>query len=318
MTPPLPLAYSSRSLLCLAALGAAGLTCAAAAAVMPDANVEAGQPAAQPTPAPPAAAEPPTPEPSRFHLTLGSDFTTAYFFRGIRQEDSGLIAQPYADAALDIVRAESATLSLKFGTWHSFHAEATGATTDDSFVKYWYESDVYAGLGLLAGKWSFDARYIFYTSPSDAFATVEEFDFGAGYDDSELLGAWSMKPAVTLAVETGSNAADGRRRGTYLQLGVSPGFTFDLGSVKGVALTFPATVGLSLSNYFEGTGGENDAFGFASVGAKATLPLNLDKSWGSWTLSAGVQALFLGDAMSTLNTSDDFEVIGTVGFSVSF
>lgn len=288
----------------------------------------AGSPSALAQDVPPATSPPggseskpaaaPEAEPSRFHLTLGTDVTSAYFFRGIRQEDSALILQPYADAAFDIVRSENATISLKFGTWHSFHAEATGATTNDSFIKYWYEADLYAGLGLALGKWSFDARYIFYTSPSDAFGTVEEFDFTVAYDDSELLGPWSLKPAATLAVETGSNAADGGRRGTFLQLGISPGFAFDAGPVKNIAVTFPVSVGLSLSNYYEGTGGENDVFGFASVGAKASLPLNTDKSWGLWTLSAGVQALFLGDAASTFNYGDEAEIIGTVGISVSF
>jgi len=173
-------------------------------------------------------------------------------------------------------------------------------------------------LGLALGKWSFDARYVFYASPSDAFGTVEEFDFGVAYDDSEWLGAWSMKPSVVLAVETGSNAADGQHRGTYLQLGVSPGFAFDAGPVKDVGISFPATVGLSLSNYYEGANDENDAFGYASVGAKASVPLNIDKSWGVWTLTAGFQVLFLGDAVSTLNGDDDVEFIGTVGIAVGF
>jgi hypothetical protein len=275
------------------------------------------------TPTPTATIAEPEPareeeEPSRFHLTLGTDVTNAYFFRGIRQEDSGLIVQPYADAALDVIRLENATISAKFGIWNSFHGESTLAATADSFAKNWYEADVYGGIGVAAGKWSFDARYVFYTSPSGAFGTVDEFDFSAAFDDTELLGAWSMKPSATLAVETGSNAADGGRTGTYLQLGVSPGFSFDAGSVKGIGVTFPAQVGLSLSNYYEGTGGENDTFGFASVGAKASIPLNLNESWGAWTLSAGVQAMLLGDAAGSFNAGGDTELIGTFGFSAGF
>jgi hypothetical protein len=258
--------------------------------------------------------------PSRVHLSMGTDITTAYFFRGIRQEDSGLIVQPYADIALDVLRRESVTLSLKVGTWNSFHGEATGAGTGDSFTEDWYECDVYAGVGVAVGRWSFDGRYYFYTSPSGAFGTVDEFDLSIAYDDTEHLGAWSLKPAVLLAVETGSNAADGGRSGTYLQLGVSPGFSFDAHSITDIAVTFPVSMGLSASNYYEtaGGGGENDAFGFASVGAKVSVPLTVDKSWGVWTLSAGVQALFLGDAASTFNDGEDVEVIGTAGVSVSF
>ncbi len=257
---------------------------------------------------------------SRFHLTLSQDFTNAYFYRGIRQEDAGFIAQPYADLTLDVFRGDDATFSLKLGTWNSFHGKSTGSTTGDSFRKHWYESDLYAGVGLTAGKWAFDARYVWLTSPSDAFGTVDEFNASVAFDDSEWLGAWSLKPTALVAVETGSNASDGGRKGTYLQLGISPGFNFDAGSVKDVAVTFPVSVGLSLSNYYEGTSGsnQNDAFGFASVGVKVTVPLPLDKSWGAWTVSAGGQALILGDATRGFNKNDRVEGIAPVGVSVSF
>ena len=267
---------------------------------------------------PQEAAAPIIDQPSRFHLAIATEFTTAYFFRGIRQEDSGLIVQPYADAAIDAFRMEDASVSLKAGFWNSYHDASTGASSGDSFTKNWYESDLYAGFGVSSGKWSFDARYIWYTSPSNAFGTVDELDLSVAYDDTEWLGAWSMKPAATLATEVGSNAADGGNNGTYLQLSISPGLTFDAGSIKNVALTFPATVGLSLSDYYEGTGGEKDVLGYATVAAKLSVPLDVDASWGAWTLSASVQALFLGDAASTFNRANQSEIIGTVGISVGF
>ncbi|MDX2131576.1 MAG: hypothetical protein SFY69_05965 [Planctomycetota bacterium] len=257
-------------------------------------------------------------EESRFGITLGADVTNAYFFRGIRQETTGFILQPYADVSLEVFRAEDATLSVKAGMWNSYHGTSTGSSTGDSFIKHWYEADIYAGFGLATGEWAFDLRYIWYTSPNDAFGTVDEIDFSVAYDDTEHLGAWALKPAVTLATELGSNAADGARKGTYLQVGVSPGFSIDEGALEGVAVTFPAAVGLSLSNYYEGTGGENDAFGFASIGVKVSVPIPTDPTWGSWTASAGVQVLFLGDAAETLNRGDTTEVIGTVGVSATF
>lgn len=257
-------------------------------------------------------------EPSRFQLTLGSDITTAYYFRGFRQEDSGFIVQPYADLSLDAFRADDTTISLKAGIWNSFHDEATGATTSDSFTKSWYEFDMYAGVGFTTGKWAMEARYSFYTSPSGAFGTIEEVGLTAAYDDMELLGPWSLTPTVALALETSSNTTDGGRKGAYLQLGIAPGFSFDTGPVGAVAVSFPASVGLSLSNYYEGATGENDAFGFASVGAKASVPLKLNSAWGDWTISAGVQAVFLGDAARSSTNGDRVEVIGTIGMSVAF
>lgn len=297
----------------LLGIGMVGWSFASAAATAADPSDPAPSDP-QPAAAAPAAAS----EPSRFHLTLGADVTSAYFFRGIRQEDSGFILQPYADLAMDVYRSDNATLSVKAGMWSSFHGESTAAATTDNFTKRWYECDLYAGVGLVTGKWSFDLRYTALTSPSDAFGTVDEIDFSVTFDDSELLGAWSLKPTAMLVVEVGSNATDGARNGTYLQLGVSPGFTFDEGCLKDVSLTFPVTVGLSLGNYYESGDGENDAFGFASVGAKAAVPLKLDPSWGAWTLTAGVQALFLGDAARDFNEDHGTEFIGTIGVSVSF
>lgn len=263
-------------------------------------------------PAPVQAAE------SRLHLTLGTDYTTAYFSRGYRSEDTGWILQPYADLSLDVFRLEDATISLLVGTWNSFQGEATDAGTSDDFRKTWYESDVYAGVGLTLGNVVLEARYYIETSPSDAWDTIEEVALSAAYDDSELLGAWSLQPTAVLYIETGSNSIDGGRNGTCLQLGVSPGFSFDEGTLKDVEVSFPVSVGLSLSNYYEGANGENDFFGYASVGATVSVPLNLDSSWGAWTLWAGVQGLYLGDAASTSNDNDHTEVIGTVGISVEF
>jgi hypothetical protein len=273
----------------------------------------------QPTPPSPAeTVVPGSAEPSRFHFSMGVDYTTAYFGRGLLVEKHGLILQLYADASFDVYRTQDATVSLTMGTWNSYQDRATAAGTGDGVMKKWYESDLYAGAALTMGELEIGARYYFYTSPSDAYGTIEEAYFSAAYDDSELMGEWSMSPTVVLAIETGANAADGGANGTYLQLGVAPAITFDAGSIKDVEVSFPASVGLSLGNYYQGTGGENDFFGFASVGSTVTVPLNLDASWGSWNVKGGVQALVLGDAAGTFNNGDTFEVIGTVGVSVEF
>lgn len=257
-------------------------------------------------------------EPSRFHFSLGADYTTAYFNRGYNVEDSGWIVQPFADLSLDVIRLDDATISITMGTWNSFQGEATDAGTSDRFTKYWYECDLYAGVGLTAGHWDFQARYYAYTSPSDAFETIEEIYLSGAFDDSELLGAWALQPSAIVAIEVGDVANDGEGTGSYLQLGVAPGFAFDAGSVTDVAVSFPASVGLSLHDYYEGPDGENDVFGYASVGVTVGVPLPIDKSWGQWTLRAGVQGLYLGGVTSEVNDGNHFEVIGTAGVTVEF
>lgn len=254
---------------------------------------------------------------SRWHVSLGADYTNRYMWRGLLSEDAGLIVQPYADVCLDVLRTEAITLSLKGSTWSSFHGVASGPDTRDSAARHWYECDLGAGVGLEAGHWSLSAMYYWETSPADAFDTIEEVILECAYDDSGALGAWSLKPTARVAVEA-HNGADGGRRGTYLQLGVTPGFDVKLSESRTLRVDLPASVGLSVSNYYEGPSGQNDAFGYASVGVDASLPLALGDGWGEWTIHAGVQGVILGDAATEINNGRDFEVIATVGAGVEF
>lgn len=277
---------------------------------------------AQPPPAPEAPleieAEGDLPESSRLSLTLGTDITNAYYFRGFLQEDSGLIVQPWADLAFDIYRAEDVSVNVQAGSWNSFHGEATDAGTSDDFVEWWYEADVYAGMGATVGPWSVDALYYFFMSPSDAFGTIDEFTLAVSLDDSEWMGAWALNPTALLAIETGSNATDGFDNGVYLELGIEPRWATDVSQLRDVEVSFPLAVGLSLSDYYEGENGEDDVFGYVSFGATVTIPLGGESAWGAWALTLSVQGLYLGDAASSFNDNDDIEAIGAIGISASF
>lgn len=260
---------------------------------------------------------------SRLHMVAGVDFTNRYYFRGIVQERSGFITQPWAALTVDLVTNDTWELQGILGTWNSFHDTATNATSTDSFVSKWYESDFYASLAFSTGNWSAKATYTVYASPSDAFETVQDLTFTLGYDDSELLGAWALNPALTLAVETGSNFADGAstNRGVYLEPSICPGFTLDdgIGGVlKGTSISFPLAIGLSLSDYYEDGAGDDDTFGFLSVGAKAAIPLDLCEGLGSWSLNLGVQGIFLGDNTKAYNSGHESEFVATAGLSIEF
>lgn len=255
---------------------------------------------------------------SRLYVGAGVDYTTAYYSRGLLYEDEGLILQPWLELSLEVWRGDEVTVSVIAGTWNSYQGEGTDAGTTDSTRENWYESDLYAGFGIATGNWYFEAEYQWYTSPSDAWDTVEELYFTAAYDDSEAMGAWSMQPTAVLAIETGDEANDGYATGTYLQLGVSPGVYPEEGAFEGWEITFPVSVGLSLSNYYEGDDGENDFFGFVSAGVTASRTLGLDESWGEWSVYGGIQALFLGDMTSTYNDGDDTVAILTLGVSIEF
>ncbi|MEZ5974664.1 MAG: hypothetical protein R3E96_07420 [Planctomycetota bacterium] len=129
-------------------------------------------------------------------VSLGLDMATAYYFRGYRQEDSGLILQPWSEVTFEL--SDDSPLSLTLGQWHSFHSEKSGATTGDSFVGTWYEADWYATLGWGRGDWSFGVTWTNYSSPAGAFATIDELTFSAGLDDSgEDSSGWQPSIAVS-------------------------------------------------------------------------------------------------------------------------
>src|SRR5262245_33911714 len=89
----------------------------------------------------PAGAE--SPNKGRLSLSVGSDFTTAYFFRGILQERDGFIWQPYGELGFNLFTADEGSsepvksFSLFAGSWNSIHSEKTLAS--GSGPGNWYE-----------------------------------------------------------------------------------------------------------------------------------------------------------------------------------
>ena len=180
----------------------------------------------------------------------------------------------------------------------------------------WYEMDLYAGLSLgLVGQWQADVVYTQYMSPNDTFSTVKELALSLAFDDSERMGALALAPYVMLAIETSGNAA-GLESGAYVELGVEPGLPLE---DSPVSLTFPVTLGLSLSDYYQDALGANDGFGYFDLGILASVPLiRVDESYGSWEISGGIHLLFLGDTLEALNAGDQFQAIGSIGLSIGY
>jgi hypothetical protein len=124
-------------------------------------------------------------------------------------------------------------------------------------------------------------------------------------------------PSAAIAFET-HNSAFGPEEGIYLELGIAPTFMFFAdGTFKDLSIATPVTVGLSIDDYYE-TATDNDTFGFVSAGLVGSMPLPVPADYGAWTLSAGVQVLFLGDNLEALNNGDDTEIIGTLSLGVSY
>lgn len=236
---------------------------------------------------------------------FGIDYTTQYFFRGLKQAGNGLIIQPY----LNVTGRVGKGVDFTVGSWNSLHEGTTGT---GGGLGAWYESDFTLGFGKTFSKVRVDLTYAILHSPNDAFTvTTSEIQLNLSYDDSgmyEQSPFGGLSPHITLVFEVDGGSDLGSNLGTYLELGVEPSYQ----ATKEISLSLPVTVGLSLDDYYEDASGVDTDLGFWSIGIAASMPLSY------WTLSLGVQFLSLNESNEVLNGGDDSEVIGSVGLSLSW
>ena len=246
-------------------------------------------------------------------FTMGLDGSHAYFFRGIRQETSGIILQPYVDATFTLFDGGEGlnSVALTVGQWNSLHSSAPSLPSGPGT---WYESDFYAGLTFGLENWQAGLTYTSYLSPNHSFGTVQELGLSLSMDDSALL-AVPLSPHLGIAIEMSGQADGGAAEGVYLEFGVEPGLDLE---VSNVTIGFPATLGLSLNNYYEDGAGINDTLGYIDVGAVATVPLAVPESFGAWEFSAGVHLLRLGGYLEMLNDGESLQIVASAGLSIAY
>jgi hypothetical protein len=253
------------------------------------------------------------PNPGALTLTGAFDFSNAYFFRGIPQDDTGVIMWPAGDLSFALHSGDSGlkSIAVNVGTWNSLHTGSAGS--DGPSGKLWYESDFYAGVGLGFGKGTtLGVTYTAYNSPNGSFGTVKEISFKVAVDDSGWLGKAAVKPYAVLAQELDGQADGGANEGTYLELGIGPGY-----SASRASLTVPIKVGLSLNDYYEGVSGD-ETFGFFSVAGVVTVPFaRMPTRFGSWNIHGGVEFLMLGERNEAV-FGDSSHVIGSIGIGLSY
>jgi hypothetical protein len=274
----------------------------------------------------PAAAQTVQPAPgaaidrNRGNITLTSSFdlVNAYMFRGLRQDDTRLIMWPAADAG---IRLHSGTGTveeavLHVGSWNSLNTGVLGSQGPSG--RLWYESDFYATLALQLGAGiNLGSTFTAYTSPNSSFSTVKELSFRVSGDDSNAPAGIVLQPHALIGFELdtapGLGQADGGQfAGTYLELGVAPGW-----ADAPFEVTFPIKVGLSLNDYYE-LAGVDHTFGFLSLGAVATVPLGRTTSYGQWNVHGGFEFLSLGDTPEAFNGGEQQKLVGSVGIGFSY
>lgn len=260
---------------------------------------------------------------------LATTVASQYFFRGILQEDRGFILQPNLEITFGLFEDGAGSLSsgaLTLGTWNSLHSGPSGTRGRG---QAWYESDFYADLSVAtSGGVKLDCIYTAYASPNGAFGTVEEIAVAVAWDDKpcwQNTTFGGLQPSATVAFELDGQVDGGSKRGIYGEVAVAPGFTLrprprregDPSAGLPIALSMPLTVGLGIGNYYE-QGGTDGVFGYVDVGFAACFTLPAPARFGVWTVTAGVDLLWLGDEAAGINRGDDFEVIGALTLRCAF
>ena len=263
-----------------------------------------------------------TPSPSNngnIMLSGAFDFANAYFFRGLRQDDTRLIMWPSADAGIRLFSGRTGAMQgaeLHIGTWNSLNTGFSGSQGPSG--KAWYESDFYATLGLTFGPGlNVGSTYTAYTSPNNSFSTVKELSFKVSADDSSTAPGAVLNPWALVAFELdtlpGLGQADGGlNSGNYLELGIAPGW-----QDAPFSITLPIKVGLSLKNYYE-LAGVDHQFGFLSLGGHVQLPIGRATDYGQWNVHGGVDFYSLGDTPEAFNAGDQQKLIGSIGIGFSY
>jgi len=253
-------------------------------------------------------------------ITGGLDVTNQYSFRGIRQNTSGASIWPYVDFGGTPFTGDGGvkSVSVNAGSWNAFHTQIDDFTNLDGEISSnkWYESDLYATLGLgFGGGVSLATTYTSYMSPGNYWSHIKEIAFKVSVDDSAKLGKGALKPYGLVAFElTDDGQADaGANQGVYVELGVAPGYA---GSKASIA--FPIKVGLSANDYYEFGTGSDSAFGYFSVAGIVTVPLG-----PHFNLHGGVEMQTYGDNLKMYNAYGDdgdaaVTAIGSGGLGFSF
>ena len=200
-------------------------------------------------------------------VSAGVDFTHNYIFRGLPQVKDTLISQPWIEVGADV----NDMASIAIGSWNSLNEAGDGPGA-------FYESDFYASVSLAFENVGVDLGYTAYMSPSDWFATTHEIGLGFSFDSP-------VAPYAAFAFEVDGGADLGDGKGTYLELGIEPGYEAGMASVS-----VPVALGLSLSNYYETAPGVDNTYGFFSAGVTVAAPLgDYVEFWG------GVSVVHMGE-----------------------
>jgi len=245
------------------------------------------------------------------------DYVSTYYFRGYEQSntDTGGSFQPGASFTIDVVDDVTATI----GTWGALEFDPPAGSQNPSS---WYEQDIYGSLDAELGDFTASVGATYYTYPSNAAnIDITELNFALGYDDSEMLGDFAFSPYVAVAYEIHNTAAADEN--AYLEIGGEFGLPTEGTAIEAWTWSVPFAVGMSIDDYYTDATGDEEFFGYGSIGLAGSIPMSeligTDEYFGAWDLNVGVTLLILNDDVQlTDNSTDDYAVYGSIGLSRSW
>jgi hypothetical protein len=133
-----------------------------------------------------------------------------------------------------------------------------------------------------------------------------------------MIFHWRFANLSARVLET-ENTAFGGDQGTYFELGIEPGFNLIPGDRYPIDVAFPMTVGFSINDYYENAAGNDEAWGYAALGAAASVPMAfIPEDYGSWSFTAGVTTMILNANLKSANKDDTPWVVGTFGVGAEY
>ena len=171
----------------------------------------------------PAAPAAPTPEAApntgRMSLSLGADWASAYYFRGIATTRTAATTCSRMPRSVSHAGEQGPPqlAHVRPGIWNNFHY-GNGPLVNPSDPKFWFESDLY--LKLSATWWDTLATavtYTYYTSPNDSFATYADVGLSVGLNDAKWLGDFANPTSCSRSKRRGKlwPAPTARRASTW-------------------------------------------------------------------------------------------------------
>lgn len=248
---------------------------------------------------------------------IGLNIVTSSYYRGVTRAgaDHAPSLQPYINLSLKAHEGDGflnkAVVSL--GLWQSFINPAfykAIPAAPPTRSRSWYESVFTPGVSLTFGKITLTETYHFILFPNQIGTDAQGLSSKLAYDDSDLLGAFALNPAITHTVETSGKLAfvipAQSQKGHSWEFSIAPA-----ASAGAISVSLPVSLVFGSNGFYYRNG-----YAYLSAGLQIAYTLPVPKTLGNWSVNTGA-TYYNSDRKATGNASSH-DVVGSVGLGVAF